>query len=125
MGRRGRDQAGRAGEWKNLKMEVTFWKRHRFRSKVAAPTQARDHVERKPISLVNRPPGKKAKVSQKKPYQLLEDTNSTSARNTKENLKDNRIVIILTLITQFTDHLGPLLGLLLLPTGLIGHFASN
>lgn len=66
MGRRGRDQAGRAGEWKNLKMEVTFWKRHRFRSKVAAPTQARDHVERKPISLVNKRPGKKAKVSQKK-----------------------------------------------------------
>lgn len=34
-------------------------------------------------------------------------------------------MIILTLITQFTDYLGPLLGLLLLPTGLIGHFASN
>lgn len=84
MGRRGRDQAGRAGEWKNLKMEVTFWKRHRFRSKVAASTQARDHVERKPISLVNKHPGKKAKVSQKKSHQLLEDTNSTSARNTKE-----------------------------------------
>lgn len=84
MGRRGRDQAGQAGgEWKNLKMEVTFWKRHRFRSKVAAPTQARDRVERKPVSLVNKHPGKKAKVSQKS-HQLLEDTNSTSARNTKE-----------------------------------------
>jgi hypothetical protein len=108
-------------------MEGTFWDHNGFRGKVTAASHACDRVERKPISLANKHQERKAK-SVKKWHQLLGTQSICLQYKEKEKtqtLKDNRIVIILTLITQFTDYRGPLLGLLLLPTGLIGHFASN